>query len=189
MVFSRDNLFARAKRSAALCTFGSVSRRWIRAWRRVRWNGRMPIRSRVDSSSITWFAGCDTSQRSAGTRSLSNAAQAASAPRIANAQKGSATVSAMDFLPDGESSLVLRAFPGEEVEAAGDYDRGAEPHVRARHIAEHQKAEQRHVNDLLVEERRDHAGRRVSMREREQVVTESAQHAEQAGEGPFEHPP
>jgi hypothetical protein len=52
--------------SAACCTFGSVISRWIRAWRRVRWNGRMPMRSREPRSSITWFAGRVTDQRSAG---------------------------------------------------------------------------------------------------------------------------
>jgi hypothetical protein len=38
---------------------------------RVRWNGRMPMRSRLPTSSITWLAGCITSQRSAGISTCS----------------------------------------------------------------------------------------------------------------------
>src|SRR5258708_38714930 len=71
--------------------------------------------------------------------------------------------------PWRKSSSVPRAFAGEEIEAARDHDGGAKPDVRAGDVAEDQVAEQRHIEHLLIEERRDHAGGRVTMRQREQV--------------------
>ena len=70
------------------------------AWRRVRWNGRMTMRRRLDSSSITRLAGRLTIQRRAGTSSFSYAAHAAKNTRIASSQNGRAIASLIAlFLP------------------------------------------------------------------------------------------
>src|SRR5436190_17041744 len=74
----------------------------------------------------------------------------------------------------------------EEVEAARDDDQGAEPHGGRRYVAEYEIAEERHVHDLLVLERREDAGARIAMRRGEEVVSHRAEYAEQAGDGPLE---
>src|SRR5215470_5994103 len=63
------------------------------AWRLVRWKGRMPMRRRLPSSSITWFDGCASSTRSAGATTCSYSAQTASAPPRTSSQAGTATPS------------------------------------------------------------------------------------------------
>src|SRR3954468_1691818 len=78
------------------------------------------------------------------------------------------------------------ALPHEEVQAARDDDRRAHPDVGAGHVAEDQVAEEGHVDDLLVEERREDRGGGITVRQREEVMAQTAQHAEQAGERPLE---
>src|SRR3954453_941300 len=56
----------------------------------------MPMRRRVDSSSITWFAGRARSQRTPGTMSLSYAAHAASSAAGNASQTGTARVSPIE---------------------------------------------------------------------------------------------
>ena len=69
------------------------------ACRRVRWNGRMPMRSRVESSSITRFAGCASIQRSAGISTCSYAAHPARISITTKIQNGRATGSVICLAP------------------------------------------------------------------------------------------
>src|SRR5688572_5498063 len=55
----------------------------------------MPMRRRVDTSSMTWLAGRATSQRSAGSTTLSYTAHAAKISSSANPHAGTAIISPM----------------------------------------------------------------------------------------------
>src|SRR6266480_5094302 len=70
------------------------------------------------------------------------------------------------------------AFAGEKVKAAGHDDGGAGPDGTRGDVAEHQVAENRHVDHLLVEEGRQNGRGRIAMPEGEQIVAKPAQHAE-----------
>src|SRR5436190_24311616 len=118
--------------------------------RRVRWKGRTPMRRRVDTSSSTTLARPAKNQRSAGSSSLSYAAQAASTPAAIASHSGIVTT-LLSSLPRGSLTRAAAALAVEQVAAAGDHDDGADDYRGVRHVAEHDIAEQDHPDDLLVE--------------------------------------
>src|SRR3954447_8643234 len=81
----------------------------------------MPMRRSVDSSSMTWFAGRASSQRTPGTMSLSYAAHAASSAAGSASQTGTARVSPMGPRYTAKMSRAQAILAGERYFGGGRF--------------------------------------------------------------------